>query len=241
MKSPVFVVVGMHKSGTTLVARTLHLSGIRMVPTHQNVQSSYDEGGRYEWSAFNAINRDLLGECASGSLRINLQRSPTILDNSKARCKSLVAHANTKYRSWGFKDPRTTLTYPIWRRFLPDHRIVAIYRSPDEVAIHYSRRRSLFLGQVVRHWSAYNSKIIEHLGMSDTSGILLNFGALMSETEEWKRFQDFVGCRLVDARDASLWRSKCAMSQLHYKTITSTHCADIWHRLETVRARQQRN
>jgi hypothetical protein len=240
LKTPeVFVVVGMHKSGTTLMAKTLHLSGISMVPASQDAQRSYDEGATYEWNAFKTLNHDLLRGAGEGSLAIDAERSPTALISHEDRCRALIAHVGARFQTWGFKDPRTTLTYPFWRRFLPPHRIVAIYRSPNEVAAHYARQRDRLVGQSLHHWSIYNTKIIECLEMPGTANILLSFNALMTDREEWTRFRNFVGRDLVDACDTSLYRTVIPVRQRPPPLAFTAGYYAIWNRLEAVRARQR--
>jgi hypothetical protein len=239
LKTPeVFVVVGMHKSGTTLIAKTLHLSGISMVPSNEDAERSYDEGATYEWNAFKTLNRDLLRGAREGSLAIDADRSPTALINHEDRCRALIGHVGARFQAWGFKDPRTTLTYPFWRRFLPPHKIVAIYRSPNEVAAHYARQRDRLVGRSFHHWSIYNTKIIECLEMPGTVSILLSFNALMTERQEWTRFRNFVGRDLVDACDTSLYRAVIPIRQPSSTLALSADHYGIWSRLEAVRSRQ---
>ena len=52
------VVLGMHKSGTSLVAQALHRSGIHMGDFQEHLD--YDAGNKFEHHDFQAINRELL-------------------------------------------------------------------------------------------------------------------------------------------------------------------------------------
>ena len=54
----VVVVLGMHKSGTSLISEILHYSGIDMI--EQDSTLGYDEGFHHERRATSEINKDLL-------------------------------------------------------------------------------------------------------------------------------------------------------------------------------------
>ena len=55
----IYVVLGMGNSGTSLLARTLHASGIHMGDGVDTI--SYDEGGYGERRKFRELNRSMLG------------------------------------------------------------------------------------------------------------------------------------------------------------------------------------
>jgi hypothetical protein len=61
------VVLGMHKSGTTLVSEILHHSGIRMV--ENDSVESYDHGNHFEREDTNQFNKRLLGCGEASSIR----------------------------------------------------------------------------------------------------------------------------------------------------------------------------
>src|SRR4030095_10172119 len=109
----------MHKSGTSLVAELLHRSGIPMGEGAE-VSGSYDAGTFFERSAFRALNQELLGPDDPDELNprpLRLQLSA----RQRARMRELVAHGEDGGADWGFKDPRTCLTYEVWRPELPPH------------------------------------------------------------------------------------------------------------------------
>jgi hypothetical protein len=238
----IFVVLGMHKSGTTLVARTLHQSGIPMVSKQQDGQGSYDQGGTFEWGSFKTINRNLLRSKHRGSLAIDLDRPLIVLGNDLARARTLIAHASAESPVWGFKDPCTTLTYPFWRGLLPAHTIIAIYRSPRGVIAHYARLRNRLIGQSLRHWMKYNEGILEYFARSDTRGILLSFDELMADDAAWRGFAEFLGRPMVDVREPSLYRSRPSSQEpLDDLSAFPRDCAMIWQRLRAIQERQRRS
>ena len=62
-----FIILGMHKSGTTLVSQMLHQSGIAMVSDVDD--RSYDQGNHFERLSTNMLNKQLLKCGEINSLR----------------------------------------------------------------------------------------------------------------------------------------------------------------------------
>ena len=130
----IVVVLGMHKSGTTLVAKALHQGGVRMLGGAPG--GAYPRE-KYEWGEFKAVKHRLLGSRPEDSLGIALGEPLRQSAELDLEARALIARVGAQPGSWGFKDPRTTLTYGYWKVRLPAHLIVAIERDPREVALHY--------------------------------------------------------------------------------------------------------
>jgi hypothetical protein len=121
----IYLVLGMHKSGTTAIASVLNKSGIDMLCSGKD--QSYDFGEKFENSEVRKINLNLLGFENNYSLK---KISTTTLDES-TRCKIIeFVNRNRSKKDWGFKDPRTIATYGIWKKFLPEHKLVCVFRDP---------------------------------------------------------------------------------------------------------------
>ena len=154
----IYVVLGMHKSGTTLVARVLHESGISMGEFDSRL--GYGEGNRYERHDAQLANRDLLRGYQIPSLdhlvrrrrldpvdaagyAINRDSQAYVRHRALARrlerpdaaerVRPIVERCEERGEDWGFKDPRTCLTFPAWRKVLPEHRIVVVYRGIGQI------------------------------------------------------------------------------------------------------------
>ncbi|MDP1904059.1 MAG: hypothetical protein Q8M09_07425 [Pseudomonadota bacterium] len=224
--SAVYVVLGMHKSGTTLVSRLMSASGIDMGERDQG--TDYDDGDHVERPETKEINKALL-EC--GNLHSNRVRNkPTILamETNKEKGKMVVEEMLARSPVVGFKDPRTCLTYAFWQEALPlQHKLIVVIREPWETWVHYTKNnkgnsvlfkmRGVLTGLLaLRAWYKYNSEICKILETSPASNLLLNYRELMTNDAELKRLECFVNKEIPDLRDKSRYRSKSGKT-LGYK------------------------
>lgn len=206
------IVFGMHKSGTTLIAETLHQSGIRMLGSE--VAGGYDDGNKMERGETRSLNMDLLGDDGKESLRLIRPLAP---DGATA------AHLHEARRlietlgpdGWGFKDPRTLLTYGFWQSLLEAPVLVGIFRDPVEVFGHYLRRAGrrwisrdpAFLPDALRAWCVYNQQLLD-LKQKHPKLLLLDYAGFMTTDEGMQRLSAYLGRDLVDCRKPAMRRAK---------------------------------
>lgn len=205
-----FVVLGMHKSGTTLVSELLHHSGIEMVVNSNS--AGYDQGDHYERETTNSLNKELLGCGNLSSLKVFTKLETSDINaelDTKAR--ELVVTLFDGHKPRGFKDPRTCLTYRYWAKILPRHKLICVYRAYPEVHRHYTKRTRLapFRGiRTLRAWHIYNSEVLEaYVKTAPLDRLIIDYSKLMRESSEMKRLEIFVGRDLADRRDKRLWRN----------------------------------
>jgi hypothetical protein len=205
----------MHKSGTTLISQILHRSGIDMGQFDENI--SYDAGNKYERHEIQALNVAILNCDYTHSLDI-IRPIDKLPDGShlKGEVLALIAKLSADYQNWGFKDPRTCLTYPIWRAHLPVHRIIYTYRSPLEVWHHYRKyipRYKIFTRirqgyKALRAWHVYNGQLLRFSNVWDKEGLFINFSQFVNDQASIFELQDYIGLSLTDCRNKRLYRSK---------------------------------
>ena len=207
----IYVVLGMHKSGTTLVSQTLHQSGISMGPEFDE-SVTYDAGNQWERRTSWLINLQIVGARESDYFSLDYWKPAVGRPSEKIRHQitALCASAADESEDWGFKDPLSCLTYAQWAEVLPPHRLIAIYRDPGEVMKHYRGRHWDWrrAWRVVRAWNAYNQGILNALARPNTEALCLRYDALMSGDDEINRLQAFVGRDLTDVRKASSYRAR---------------------------------
>jgi len=115
------VVLGMHRSGTSLVAGLLRQMGAHIGPVEAEQKLLQSDEVHWEGSSLTWINDEILR--ASGG-RWDAPPPSVVgsaMDILRAR-RFLWEFAGATIAS--VKDPRMCLTYPVWRRVLPPHSII---------------------------------------------------------------------------------------------------------------------
>lgn len=211
----IYVVLGMHKSGTTLVSQILHHSGISM-GEHLDEDVSYDQGNKYEREAVLGLNLAILGKDDVFVLDVEKSRGAAMSLAQRELMRAVIRDCDSRHPDgWGFKDPRTCLTWPLWREELPEHRIVAVYRDPVEVWPHFrweGRRGPLvnhrYAEQYLERWTEHNDAVIEAAAAAGDRALVLGYRELMTDDAEFARLQTFVGRDLDDRRRPDLYRHR---------------------------------
>jgi len=207
----IYVVLGMHKSGTSLISRILHHSGINMVDESDEDAAKGKHYDKYERQPVLAVNQGILNAEGLYSLNINPPDSREITGNQRRQMQEIIYSCEKQYDNWGFKEPRTCLTYPFWDEELPEHKLIAIYRSPYELAPR--ARAHLFphrAWKLVKRWYEYNTRILTYLRNTRMHFIVFNYRELMTDDSEFKRLCDFIGKDLNDQREIDFYRHKPA-------------------------------
>ena len=181
----IYVVLGMHKSGTTLVARMLHRSGIDM-GAGVDLRRSYDSGEKFERESTKAINHAILGSEGMFSLDIAAPASPIeIAAERRAEMRCIIDECGSASRDWGFKDPRTCLTYPIWAEELPEHRLIMVFRRPEAMWPRYRpcERRLVPTRayRLVERWCECYQRLLDYLDRDETRALVVDYERLMIE------------------------------------------------------------
>lgn len=210
----IYVILGMHKSGTTLVSQILHHSGVNMVD-ELDESVSYDSGNKYERQSVMQLNKEILGMESDEVIHLPAPAEVTAGAGQRLRAAEIVGNCRRRYDDWGFKDPRTCLTYPIWAEALPEHKIIAIYRDPAQLGKHFISPRLLrryraptTTWRYLNRWYEYNMKIIDYLRRSERDYLLLSYNELMCGEQSFARLKAFMGRDLVDRRRPDLYRTR---------------------------------
>jgi hypothetical protein len=124
--SKCFVVMGMHRSGSSLVAHALHSWGVYMGSNLMEPDAANLDGFFEEWD-FVHLNNELLSE------KDSCWHAPVKIISGNEECKKLIEkHRRTL---WGFKDNRTAFTFGAYEKyFLPNEVIIVVcVRDIDEI------------------------------------------------------------------------------------------------------------
>jgi hypothetical protein len=132
-------VLGMHRSGTSLVARVLNLLGLDLGPEeHLMRPGPANPAGHWESRAIKEINDEILLRLGGSwseppELAAGWERKPELAE-LRRQARELIEADFSGSDLWGFKDPRNSLTLPFWQRILGPMRYVICLRNPVDVA-----------------------------------------------------------------------------------------------------------
>ena len=141
------IVIGMHRSGTTMFTVILKRCGVFMGADLSSNQESYT------FTHFNEMLLNKAGGCWNDPKAIdpdtNMEFDQRTFGMQFLHIKRepLNALRFIMGRSWGWKDPRNTFTLPYWiNRYFPNARVVHIYRNGLDVARSLSARNKNLAG-----------------------------------------------------------------------------------------------
>jgi len=233
------ILLGMHRSGTSLAVRLLADLGIHMgswlsrdaeavhfQKLNRRIYADTDSKWGQVDSLVQAMHSEEFIERQTVAVQRALfhdkpffKRDPVIVDFFGPELWTKVCQ-NEPF-TWGWKDPRTTLTFPIWLRLFPRTRWVHILRNGIDVAISVHRRSkkqqrklrnhlfpvdysppTLDFGYSFRLWETYVSFVLEHKHLIPSEHYLeMRYEDLLSEPlEQLRRLLDFADHPIEDNR-----------------------------------------
>ena len=177
----VFIITGMHRSGTSLTASIMQSAGVNigrrlMEATEFNAKGYFENPDFFEFhlDAFRALGVNIDG----WTLEENLQINPPLIDRAK-----YIVEQNRLSSVWGWQEPRTSLFLDFWAKLLPEARFLLIYRSPWEVADSlYRRGDKMFQSQpelAIKYWQHYNQKILDFYNQEQHRCLLTNLKTIV--------------------------------------------------------------
>jgi hypothetical protein len=151
-------VTGMHRSGTSMVARLLNLCGLDLGPEQDLLPPAFDNpAGFWENADFVRLNDALLR--AWGGSWERPPAAPGEGGELRGRALGLVGRFAGR-EPWGWKDPRCCLTLPFWRGLLPGLRVLVCVRHPLAAARSLAARGSVPYGEALALWLEYNRRVL---------------------------------------------------------------------------------
>jgi hypothetical protein len=219
-------VLGMHRSGTSAVARMLGLLGVHLGAADRMLPPAPDNPkGFWEHRELVAINDEILGRFDgswdSPPALPDQWETSARLEDLRARARDVIDTELAGSALWGWKDPRTCLTLAFWQTLLPSLQHVVCVRDPLAVARSLHRRQAFSIQKTSTLWTAYTASACRQ--SSGRPRLVMFFEDLMSDPErELSRLARFVGApdRLAgalegmkDFLDESLYRHRPRLTQ----------------------------
>jgi Sulfotransferase family len=212
-------IIGMHRSGTSMVARLLQQAGLYLGPEDRLLSpDSANPDGHFEHTGFLEINNALLQRLGdSWDVPPRMEAGWELdasLEDIRDKARSLVTTFQDK-SPWGWKEPRTTILLPFWNSIISNLRFVICVRSPLDVAKSLTSRNQMPIDYGVYLWNRYM-----HAAIHGTAGYprCLTFyehffGDGVAET---RRLLEF--CRLECTSAQSVVESEIRSELRHHNT-----------------------
>lgn len=128
MRSKTLMVVGMHRSGTSLISNWLYRCGLQL-GEHLLEAGNGNEEGHFEDIEFLKMHEEIL---TSNDFPASGYVYDKVIDISVyqlEKLKSVIKVKNQRYRQWGWKEPRTCLFLDLYRELLPNSKYLVIVRD----------------------------------------------------------------------------------------------------------------
>src|SRR5258706_11814797 len=163
-------IAGMHRSGTSMVARLLNLCGLYLGEREDLIPAADDSAeGFWERAKLVDINNKILDRLGGGWDIVPLIEpgwaSRNIFDDLKITALQEIRMLSQN-QPWGWKDPRISLTFELWTELIPDLKFVICVRDPYEVYHSLAKRGYASPQFAYRLWLEYYKDILVHLSPS---------------------------------------------------------------------------
>ena len=212
LASTAIVVLGMHRSGTSLIASLLHNAlGVKMGERFWG-NDPYHKHPNLEDLDFVQLNAQLL-RSAGGQGNIAWREPPTraailALGESvviQERIRSLVERK--QHGLWGFKDPRSCLTAPLYHEHLVSPHYIVVVRRHEDIIKSLKKRDPVRQGdkywlQLIRRYEVDRKLFLKG---TKASFCVVQYEALVNR-DKWqgavRKMAQFIGTT------PDMWRAK---------------------------------
>ena len=225
MTAAPIVVVGMHRSGTSLVASLLEACGVHLGDPGDLIPPAPDNpAGFWEHERITSINDRLLAEFGGGwdappLLAPDWHRSDR-LGGLRAEAVDVVQRLSD-HGTWGFKDPRVTLLLDFWADLCGPLRLVVCLRNPLEVARSLQVRNGHSVPLALRLWWHYHEALKASLEAEPDNfpdPVVTHYRAVIDDpASEMARLGDALGLAPASADRLSTVESRTDRGLRHHR------------------------
>lgn len=175
------IIVGMHRSGTSLTASLLKKSGLdigkELLGPEKSNTSGHFENTDFFFFHVNTLRK--LNYHANGWDTIEIEEM-----NAQMTTQAKEIINKNQSEVWGWKDPRTTLFLNFWAKLLPNACFLFVYRSPAEVVDSLYRRGDSIIVEnpelAIDSWLHYNNLILKYYNQHKNNSLLVNIKTLIN-------------------------------------------------------------
>ncbi|MEO6872695.1 MAG: glycosyltransferase [Chthoniobacterales bacterium] len=205
MDQTTICIAGAHRSGTSLLTRLLQQCGLYLGTENDMMPPAADNlDGFWENLRFVDLNDEVLSTIGAAwdlPPREGETFQGDLLASARAKADLLIERfGNTS--TWGWKDPRNSLTLPFWRDLLPAVKTIIMVRNPLEVAYSMHKRNGTSYALGLRLWEIYNRRVMANT--QPESRLFTSYQAFFDEPDrELQRIVGFAGLSGADTAAAA--------------------------------------
>jgi hypothetical protein len=132
MDNNILVILGMHRSGTSLIAQWLQKCGLQVGERLYGADRGNPEG-HFEDLDFLRLHEEILLKYNLSVVGLTEHPVDVIDDIFYEKMKQLIAQKNLQHQQWGWKEPRTCLFLKHYRDILSKAKYLIVVRDYNEV------------------------------------------------------------------------------------------------------------
>ena len=231
------IVLGMHRSGTSLLAEAVHRWGAYAGYGKDLLEAGKsNERGFWEFEPLVSFNKVLLASLGSDWCLPPSEGSEALMERRasegwfKTRASYLISRMEERGGPWFWKDPRLCILLPFWKPLVDATYVIAL-RKPAEVALSLYKRNGLPTSAGLLLWQYYMLSVLKQT-RDISRKIFIEYDALIAGSdEEFKRLSGFLDAN-CDGASMSEDRLKNMMSVVapelnHNGADTTTACSPL--------------
>jgi len=211
------IISGMHRSGTSLVARLFYEAGAEMGdPDHFYRPDKWNPDGYFEQPEIHAINMPLINGPWWKFAYFALPSNNTIMRRAR-KLADQIKQTGARYEGKVVKETRFCLTLPAWLKYGAHvDGILVCLREPMQVAHSIQKRNRTTIKHALNLWRIHNLRLLEN-----AKGLPLRFvhyGCVLDPnlfSREMKGAFDFFGMEFSGEELESL-RAKCVKPEMNH-------------------------
>ncbi|MBN2648946.1 MAG: sulfotransferase [Prolixibacteraceae bacterium] len=205
-KPSIIFVLGMHRSGTSLVAQMVAKWGAYM---GNNLMKAdwYNQDGYWEYNPLVTLHEKMLAYTGNTWYAppesIDVAHLINVFGNE---ARVLIDEMDKESIIWSWKDPRMAIFLPFWQELLKDRELLYVYsyRNPLSIAVSLKTRDSIPTITTTALWEIYTLKIFEALKSTDACFFVQYENLIDKPDELTKQLFDFLNTQLHEQRGSDI-------------------------------------
>lgn len=211
LKTHFFVILGMHRSGTSFLTRCLNVSGVYLGKNLMSYDglSKWNPKGNWENRDFFNLSEQLLKQ--NNGTWDNIPSNIICHSDLKTKFKQVLQKIlEDSHLSSGLKDPRTIIILDSIIDIFPENKLLlGIFRHPLKVAQSLKTRNGFDYEKSLNLWKIHNVKLLQYL--EKNNGFLFNFDwskeKMIFELEKFVKKTGLISTDLNSIHSSELLRS----------------------------------